>query len=45
MAARRQCSRGFKLEAVKPVKEREVSVAQAARDLALRQTVLGGCRA
>ena len=40
MAARRQFSREFKLEAVKLVKARGVSVAQAARDLALHQTVL-----
>ena len=40
MAARRQFSREFKLEAVKLVKERGVSVAQAARDLELHQTVL-----
>jgi transposase len=40
MAARRQFSREFKLEAVKLVKERGVTVAQAARDLELHQTVL-----
>ena len=40
MAARRQFSREFKLEAVRLVKERGVSVAQAARDLELHQTVL-----
>jgi transposase len=40
MATRRQFSREFKLEAVKLVKERGVSVAQAARDLELHQTVL-----
>jgi transposase len=40
MAARRQFSREFKLETVRLVKERGVSVAQAARDLELHQTVL-----
>jgi len=40
MAARRQFSREAKLEAVRLVKERGVSVAQAARDLELHQTVL-----
>lgn len=40
MGTRRQFSREFKLEAVKLVKERGVSVAQAARDLELHQTVL-----
>lgn len=40
MGTRRQFSREFKVEAVKLVKERGVSVAQAARDLELHQTVL-----
>ena len=40
MGTRRQFSREFKLEAVRLVKERGVSVAQAARDLELHQTVL-----
>ena len=40
MGTRRQLSREFKVEAVKLVKERGVSVAQAARDLELHQTVL-----
>lgn len=40
MAASRQFSREFKREAVRLVKERAVSAARAARDLALRQTVL-----
>jgi transposase len=40
MGTRRQFSREFKVEAVRLVKERGVSVAQAARDLALHQTVL-----
>lgn len=37
---RRQFSREFKLEAVKLVKERGVSVAQAARDLDVHENVL-----
>ena len=40
MATRRQFSREFKLEAVRLVKERGVSVAQAARDLDLHENVL-----
>jgi len=40
MGTRRQFSREFKLEAVKLVKERGVSVAQAALDLDIHQTVL-----
>ena len=40
MGARRQFSREFKLEAVKLVKERGVSVAQAARDLDVHENVL-----
>lgn len=40
MGTRRQFSREFKLEAVKLVKERGVSVTQAARDLDIHQTVL-----
>lgn len=40
MATRRQFSREFKLEAVRLVKERGVSVAQAARDLELHENVL-----
>jgi transposase len=40
MATRRQFSREFKLEAVKLVKERGVSVAQAARDLGIHVNVL-----
>lgn len=39
--ARRVFSREFKLEAVKLVTERRVSVAQAARDLGVHQNVLG----
>lgn len=38
--ARRQFSREFKLEAVKLVKERGVSVAQASRDLGVHENVL-----
>jgi len=38
---RRSFSREFKLEAVKLVKERGVSVTQAAKDLGLSQSVLG----
>ena len=37
---RRKFSREFKLEAVKLVRERRVSVSQAARDLDLHETVL-----
>ena len=37
---RRQFSREFKLEAVKLIKERGVSVAQAARDLDVHENVL-----
>ena len=37
---RRKFTREFKLEAVKLVKERGVSVAQASRDLDVHQTVL-----
>lgn len=40
MGTRRQFSREFKLEAVKLVKERGVSVAQAARDLDVHENVL-----
>lgn len=40
MGARRQFSREFKLEAVRLVKERGVSVPQAARDLNVHQNVL-----
>ncbi len=40
MKARRQFSREFKLEAVKLVKERGVSVAQAGRDLDVHENVL-----
>jgi transposase-like protein len=40
MATRRICSRYFKLEAVKLVHERGVSVAQAARDLQVHENVL-----
>ena len=40
MATRRQFSREFKLEAVRLVKERGVSVVQAARDLGLHENVL-----
>lgn len=40
MGTRRQFSREFKLEAVNLIKERGVSVAQAARGLELHQTVL-----
>ena len=38
--ARRQFSRDFKLEAVKLVKERGVSIAQASRDLGVHENVL-----
>ena len=38
--ARRSFSRGFKLEAVRLVEERGVSVAQAARDLDIHDNVL-----
>jgi len=37
---RRKFSREFKLKAVKPVRERGVSVSQAARDLDLHENVL-----
>ena len=40
MRTRRQFSREFKVEAVKLVRERGVTVAQAARDLDLSVTVL-----
>ena len=40
MGTRRQFSREFKLEAVKLVQDRGVSVAQAARDLDVHQNVL-----
>lgn len=40
MVTRRQFSREFKLEAVRLVKERGVSVAQAARDLDVHENVL-----
>jgi len=40
MATRRVFTREFKLEAVKMVSERGVSVAQAARDLGLHENVL-----
>ena len=40
MGTRRQFSREFKLEAVKLVKERGVTVAQAVRDLDVHETVL-----
>lgn len=40
MATRRIFSREFKLEAVKMVSDRGVSVAQAARDLGLHENVL-----
>lgn len=40
MATRRFFSREFKLEAVKLVRDRGVSVAQAARDLGLHENVL-----
>ena len=40
MQKRRNFSREFKLEAVRLVKERGVSVAQAARDLDLHENVL-----
>ena len=38
---RRSFTREFKLESVKLVKERGVSVTQAARDLGISQSVLG----
>ena len=40
MRARRKFTREFKVEAVRLVRERGVTVAQAARDLGLGQTVL-----
>ena len=42
MGTRRQFSREFKLEAVRLVKERGVTVAQAARDLDVHPNVLRG---
>uniref|UniRef100_A0ABX1N7S3 Transposase n=1 Tax=Aromatoleum buckelii TaxID=200254 RepID=A0ABX1N7S3_9RHOO len=47
MSTRRQFSREFRIEAVKLVRERSVSVAQAARDLDVHENVLrkGGARA
>ena len=41
MATRRRFSRGFKVEAVKLVKDPCVSVSQASRDLNLNEGVLG----
>ena len=41
MATRRRFSREFKIEAVKLVKDRGVSVSQASRDLDLNEGVLG----
>ena len=41
MAMRRRFSREFKVEAVKLVKDRGVSVSQASRDLDLNEGVLG----
>lgn len=43
MATRRQFSREFKLEAVRLVKDRGVSLAQAARDLDVHKNVLRKC--
>lgn len=40
MRARRKFTREFKVEAIRLVRERGVTVAQAARDLGLGQTVL-----
>jgi transposase len=40
MSSRRQFSREFKVEAVKLVEERDVSVTQAARDLNVHENVL-----
>ena len=40
MGTRRQFSREFKLEAVRLVKDRGVSIAQAARDLDVHENVL-----
>jgi transposase len=40
MGTRRQFSREFKVEAVKLVKERGVSMAQAAKDLEIHQTMV-----
>src|SRR5574340_895075 len=40
MAARRQFTREFKLEAVRLIKERGVSVAQASQDLGVHQSQL-----
>jgi|SRR5712664_1766937 len=42
MAARRRFSREFKVEAVRLVRERGVSMAQAARDLEVHVNVLRG---
>lgn len=41
MKGRRQFTREFKVEAVRLVKERGVAVAQAARDLDVRENLLG----
>ena len=41
MATRRRCSKEFKLEAIKPVKDRGVSVSRAPRDLDLNEGVPG----
>lgn len=41
MKGRRQFTREFKVEAVRLVKERGVSVAQAARDLDVHENLLG----
>jgi hypothetical protein len=41
MATRRHFSREFKVEAVKLVTERGVSIAQAARDLDVHETMAG----
>jgi transposase len=40
MGTRRQFNREFKLEAIKLVRERGVSVAQAARDIDVHENVL-----
>ena len=40
MGTRRQCSREFKFVAVRLVRERDVAVAQAARDLKVHENVL-----
>ena len=39
MGTRRQCSREFKFVAVRLVRERDVAVAQAARDLKVHENV------